>query len=176
MLSGALCHRAPFGYASPMTHDATAARIAAIIAALDLDILAWDISDAIAKSEQAGLDTFAMDEIKAELPAFLAGCLRRVETADADPMARFADAPRAKSHGGFIHTCNGDVLSGLPFGRKDPEHCARCYEMVNGAPAREDHVARRRNPAAEDAARAAEIREHDCTASRCGLVCTFGQW
>ena len=93
--------------------------------------------------------------------------------------AKFLDAPRAKSHGGFIHTCNGDVRSGLPFGRKNPDECARCWEMVGGAPAREDFVVTRRDPAAEDAARAAEIRAHfesNHDGGRCGTVCTFGDW
>lgn len=157
MLSGALCHRAPFGYASAMTHDATAASIAAIIAALDLDILAWDISDGIAKSEQAGLDTFAMDEIKAELPAFLAGCLRRAEVANVDPDAinsetnlphRFDDAPRAKSHNGVMHVdTDGSPMSTVPFGHKaemGPARCARCWELANGAERREDPANGRR--------------------------------
>lgn len=28
----------------------------------------------------------------------------------------------------------------------------------------------------EDAARAAEIRNHNCAVSNCGPVCTFGDW
>ena len=111
MLSGALCHRVPLGYASPMTETT--------------------------------------------IPA------------------RFAAAPRAKSHGGFIHTCNGDVLSGLPFGRKNPDECARCWDMVeNKATARADHAPRRRNRAAEDAELSAAIRAHDCKVSGCSIVCT----
>lgn len=93
--------------------------------------------------------------------------------------ARFADAPRAKSHGGFIHTCNGDVRSGLPFGRKNPDGCARCWEMVNGAAAREDHVARRRNPGAEAAELSRAMREHfDSEEHRTGCkpVCTAFDW
>lgn len=93
----------------------------------------------------------------------------------------FADAPRAKGHGGLIHTCNGDIRSGLPFGRKAPKTCARCWEMVEAAaPARQDFAAVRRNPAAEDARRAAEIRAHFASARHtsggCGIVCTFGDW
>lgn len=95
--------------------------------------------------------------------------------------AQFLDAPRAQSHGGFIHTCNGDVRSGLPFGRKAPGICARCWDMVtNGAAARSDFVVARRNPAVEDAARCAEIRAHFQSerhlSGKCGLVCTFADW
>jgi len=91
--------------------------------------------------------------------------------------ARFADAPRAKGHGDFIHTCNGDVLSGLPFGRKNPEDCARCWDMVtNGAAPRADHVSRRRNRAAEAAELSAAIRAHDCKQSGCSIVCTAFDW
>lgn len=93
--------------------------------------------------------------------------------------ARFLDAPRARSHGGFIHTCNGDVLSGLPFGRKDPESCARCHEMVNGAPARADHVVARRNPGREAAELSRAMREHfasDAHRTGCKPVCTAFDW
>jgi len=91
---------------------------------------------------------------------------------------RFLDAPRAKSHGGFLHTCNGDVVSGLPFGRKDTETCARCWDMVtNSAPARADHAAGRRNL---DAERSAEMRAHFASerhrSGGCGIVCTKFDW
>lgn len=93
--------------------------------------------------------------------------------------ARFADAPRAKSHNGLIHTCNGDVRSGLPFGRKNPDDCARCWELVNGAPAREDAAPRRGDRYAEAAALSREMREHFADPdhrAKCGPVCTAFDW
>lgn len=89
---------------------------------------------------------------------------------------KFADAPRAH-HGGLKHTCNGHIASGLPFGRKDPESCARCWEMVfaDAAP-REDFALKRRNRAQEEAELSAAIKAHDCAKSRCGLVCTAFDW
>lgn len=56
------------------------------------------------------------------------------------------------------------------FGRK-VEGCARCAELLAGAP-----PVRWRNYRDDQARRSAEIRAHDCKASRCGPVCTFGDW
>lgn len=97
--------------------------------------------------------------------------------------ARFADAPRAASHGGFIHTCNGPVITGLPFGRKNPDTCARCWDMVtNDAPARADHAGATRGRRARlDAERSVEIKKHFVPGGphdtgACGPVCTAFDW
>ncbi len=92
--------------------------------------------------------------------------------------AHFADAPRAKSHRGVIHTCNGEVLSGLPFGRKAPKTCARCWELVNGAEPRADHADRAgkaRREAQDRAAMRAHFADPDHNA-KCGPVCTAFDW
>lgn len=45
---------------------------------------------------------------------------------------------RFTKDGKAMHTCNGDVITGLPFGRKAPEgECRRCDELRNGAAPRE---------------------------------------
>lgn len=62
------------------------------------------------------------------------------------------------------HTCNGPV-----FGRKTPS-CPRCDELLNGAA---PIVWRQHNAEAQ---RLHEIRSHDCRVSRCGPVCTFGDY
>lgn len=96
--------------------------------------------------------------------------------------ARFADAPRAKSHGGLVHTCNPGVPSGLPFGRKDPEGCARCWEMTAGAPARTpDWTERLGQRARLEAERSEEIKAHFAPGGPhargvCGPVCTAFDW
>lgn len=58
----------------------------------------------------------------------------------------------------------------MAFGRYSPEgECPRCDELRAGAPPRkwrESH----------DARRVREIRAHDCVESKCGPVCTFGDW
>lgn len=56
------------------------------------------------------------------------------------------------------------------FGRK-VDGCPRCAELKNGAPPRRWSIQDRR---ARDAQHIAEIKAHDCKASRCGPVCTFG--
>lgn len=66
---------------------------------------------------------------------------------------------------GTRHTCGGPV-----FGRLAPRgECKRCDELRFGLPARQ--WARRC-----DAISIADIRKHDCVASRCGPICTFGDW
>ena len=67
------------------------------------------------------------------------------------------------------HTCNDG--SGPAFGRKTPG-CPRCDELLAGAKPVQWALTGRQ----EDARRAAEIRAHDCRASRCAVVCTFGDW
>lgn len=59
----------------------------------------------------------------------------------------------------------------MAFGRKDP-NCPRCRELLNGAPPRQWAPSR----AQLDAQRCREIRNHNCTVSRCGPVCTYGDW
>lgn len=94
---------------------------------------------------------------------------------------RFADAPRAKSHGGLIHTCNGDVRSGLPFGRKAPDTCARCWELVEGGgTVRADYGDRNRRARLE-AERDTEIKAHFASGGPhargvCGPICTAFDW
>ena len=53
--------------------------------------------------------------------------------------------------------------------------CPRCVELKNGAPARKGWGHRSRR-AYQEAARVDSIRRHDCKASQCGPVCTFGEW
>lgn len=58
------------------------------------------------------------------------------------------------------------------FGRR-VNGCPRCAELNAGARPVEWASTRR---AREDAAAVTAIRAHDCKVSRCGPVCTFGQW
>ena len=58
------------------------------------------------------------------------------------------------------------------FGRLDAE-CPRCQELQAGAPARSWRGSRR---AEQQLQRIAEIRAHDCRASKCGPVCTAFDW
>jgi hypothetical protein len=62
------------------------------------------------------------------------------------------------------HTCGGPV-----FGRKTAG-CPRCEELLAGAAP----VVWGQRTA--DHSIMAELRAHDCKASRCGPVCTFGDW
>lgn len=63
------------------------------------------------------------------------------------------------------HDCGGPVFGALSPG------CPRCDELAAGAP-----PVRWSSPRSRDAQRAREVREHDCAASRCSVVCTFGEW
>ena len=67
------------------------------------------------------------------------------------------------------HTCNDG--RGPVFGRRTPG-CARCTELSVGMPSVKWDTSRRDS----DAQLVREIRAHDCKASRCGPVCTFGEW
>src|ERR1019366_2339401 len=58
------------------------------------------------------------------------------------------------------HTCGGPV-----FGKKTPG-CPRCDELLAGAEPVRWAMTRQQ----DDAQRAAEIRAHDCTVSRCAVV------
>lgn len=66
------------------------------------------------------------------------------------------------------HTCGGPT-----FGRLAPAgSCPRCDELRAGSqPVRWANSRRE-----ADAQRLAAISAHDCTASRCGIVCTAFQW
>ena len=56
------------------------------------------------------------------------------------------------------------------FGRK-VDGCPRCMELLSGAA---PVIWNRR--AAIEAEQLRVIRTHDCKASHCGPVCTFGEW
>jgi hypothetical protein len=57
------------------------------------------------------------------------------------------------------------------FGQKF-DGCPRCEELKAGA----EPVRWAKSRAQQDEERAAEIRAHDCRASGCSIVCTFGDW
>lgn len=59
------------------------------------------------------------------------------------------------------HTCGGPV-----FGQKTPG-CPRCDELLAGAAPRAAHFTPRPVRVA---------LPHDCKASRCAIVCTWGEW
>jgi len=65
------------------------------------------------------------------------------------------------------HTCGGPS-----FGRLTPG-CPRCDELKAGAAPVRWSASRRRD---DDARHAADVRSHNCQASGCGPVCTFGDW
>ena len=56
------------------------------------------------------------------------------------------------------------------FGRK-VDSCPRCQELAAGAP-----PVRWSNSQRDDERQLAEVRRHNCQASHCGVVCTFGDW
>lgn len=58
------------------------------------------------------------------------------------------------------------------FGRREAG-CPRCSELDAGAA---PIVWRRSQRSQNEAARLADIRAHDCKASRCGVVCTAFGW
>ena len=67
------------------------------------------------------------------------------------------------------HTCGGPV-----FGKLAPRgECRRCDQLHSGS-APIQWVGQRRTRT--DALQIAEIRAHDCKASKCSIVCTFGDW
>jgi hypothetical protein len=67
------------------------------------------------------------------------------------------------------HTCNDG--QGPAFGRKTAG-CPRCDQLLAGAAPVRWHE----SSAQRDARMVAEIRAHNCRASGCGRVCTFGEW
>jgi hypothetical protein len=58
------------------------------------------------------------------------------------------------------------------FGRR-VQGCPRCDELKAGAAPVQGWGAKRKE---DDAKRLQEIRNHDCKKSKCGPVCTFGDW
>jgi hypothetical protein len=58
------------------------------------------------------------------------------------------------------HTCGGPA-----FGRLKPDICKRCAELADGA-----------EPVRWTKAKPVSYSAHDCGKSRCGPVCTFGEW
>ncbi len=61
------------------------------------------------------------------------------------------------------HTCGGPA-----FGRRTAG-CPRCDELAAGAAPVRWATSRRADTLAD-------LRKHDCRASRCASVCTFGDW
>lgn len=51
--------------------------------------------------------------------------------------------------------------------------CPRCNELASGAPPVRWAASQRK---ADEAARIKDIREHDCSRSGCGQVCTAFDW
>lgn len=102
------------------------------------------------------------------------GCPRCDELLAGDaPRDRFA--PREPSPG-TKHTCCPPGR-GPAWGKKTPG-CPRCDELLAGAAPREAHAghqaARRRVDA--EAQQLEAIRDHNCAAAGCSIVCTFGDW
>lgn len=65
------------------------------------------------------------------------------------------------------HTCGGPV-----FGTLAPKgDCARCDELREGAAPRGRYWTK-----SYERLSTAAIKAHDCKSSRCGPVCTFGDW
>jgi hypothetical protein len=86
-LSCALCEntfRAPFGISAVCSgplgdpHDATIMAWSSPTldhSTIDYDLMAWDVSDALAKSAGDGTIDVGMDAIRPHLPAFIEACL-----------------------------------------------------------------------------------------------------
>lgn len=84
---------------------------------------------------------------------------------------------RFTKDGKAMHTCNGDVITGLPFGRKAPEgKCRRCDELRNGAevrkPAFVENIERRKK---QEAQRSEEIRNHFAVGGKGWLMAKAGE-
>ena len=89
-----------------------------------------------------------------------AGCPRCEELACGAQPVRFGggDAPKTTKH---THS--------VVFGRK-VDGCPRCDELKAGAEPVRWNTNRSGYPSDR------ELREHDCRTSRCGAICTFGDW
>lgn len=69
------------------------------------------------------------------------------------------------------HVSAGHTCGGVAFGRlAQAGQCVRCDALRGGS----KPVSWGKRDADSDRLRA--IRAHDCKASRCGPVCTFGDW
>jgi len=94
------------------------------------------------------------------------GCPRCAELRDGAAPATGSNRPRPASTPA-VTKHNHQVA----FGRR-VENCPRCTELNSGAEPVRWASSRRQ----QDARRAAEIRNHDCAAARCSVVCTYGDW
>ena len=65
------------------------------------------------------------------------------------------------------HTCGGPSFGRLTAG------CPRCEELAQGAAPRSWNGAARKE---QERQFSADLRAHRCADSRCGPVCTFGDW
>jgi hypothetical protein len=92
------------------------------------------------------------------------------QSAEAADMQTRIDVVRTTT-GAIKHTCNDGA--GPYFGRLNPDTCARCAELADGAERRTfdwvESVRRRQ-------AWQASGRRHNCEASGCGRVCTANDW
>jgi hypothetical protein len=82
---------------------------------------------------------------------------------------------RYTKNGKAMHTCNGDIISGLPFGKKAPVgQCRRCDELHNGSlPRTSTHSIN----AQQDAQRLTAIKNHDFAACAAkNGCCTCFEW
>ncbi len=150
---------------------------------LDLDMLAYDISDLLDKFEYPISDTIGPDEIRAALPAFLASLGLDL---NGRPLGAPTGAPvngSGETH--TVHNCNPNQPGKpLPFGRRDPRGlCPRCKELDNGAEPRPapQWVDEYRRVREFDARQAEEIKAHFAPGSphargECGPVCTAFDW
>ena len=68
------------------------------------------------------------------------------------------------------HTCGGPV-----FGKRTAG-CPRCDELAAGAPARQHGYFGTTLQAMHQSDERIGRMPHDCKASGCGPVCTFGDW
>jgi hypothetical protein len=155
---------------------------------LDLDMLAYDISDLLDRSEYPIGGDISADEILRALPVFLAALgLDANGQPLGHPFSKPADQPTPPADPEPItrHVCNlNRPGQPLPFGRKAPAgDCPRCDELRAGAEPRQAPAWIERYRAARDAgdSRAEEIREHFAPGGphergACGLVCTKFDW
>lgn len=62
------------------------------------------------------------------------------------------------------------------FGRLD-SNCTRCQELKAGSPPRSGwqgkYYAKKKQ---QEEQQLKEIRKHNCVESKCGQICTFGDW
>ncbi len=63
----------------------------------------------------------------------------------------------------------------MSFGRKDSS-CPRCVELLNGSAPRASFWSNVAFKKQQEANHLASIRSHNCQASGCAVVCTFGDY